>query len=329
MMMSKTIGVVSLLLLMSMFLALTAGKYPLSLGQINELIFSSHLSSDPRLSIVFWQIRLPRMLAAILVGASLSAAGTAYQGMFRNPLVSPDILGVSAGAGLGASAAILLGLPMLFIQAFAFTGGITVVVLVCVIAKFTRRQDPVLSLVLIGIAIGTLCGAGISLIKVFADPYIELPSITFWLLGGLNSITLDDIAIAMPLILIGLLPLFLLRWRMNLLSLPDDEAKAIGVNVTRLRIIFIISATLITACTVSIAGIIGWVGLVVPHICRTLIGANNQQLLPLSMAVGAILLLFTDTIARSVGTVELPLGIITALIGAPFFLILLMRRERL
>lgn len=327
--MSKANGVVGLLLFMSMLLALTAGKYPLTLVQINELVFSSSSSNNSHFSIIFWQIRMPRMLAAILVGASLSAAGTTYQSMFRNPLVSPDILGVSAGAGLGASTAILLGLPMLLIQAFAFTGGIIAVVLACTIAKFTPRQDPVLSLVLIGIAISTLCGAGISLIKVFADPYIELPSITFWLLGGLNSITLDDIAITTPLILIGLLPLFLLRWRMNLLSLPDEEAKAIGVNITRLRIIFIISATLITACTVSIAGIIGWVGLVIPHICRTLIGANNQQLLPLSMAVGAMLLLFTDTIARSVGTVELPLGIITALIGAPFFLILLMGRERL
>jgi iron complex transport system permease protein len=187
----------------------------------------------------------------------------------------------------------------------------------------------VLSLVLIGIAIGTLCGAMISLIKVLADPYTELPSITFWLLGGLNTITINDLQVAAPLTLLGLLPLWLLRWRMNLLSLPDEEASAMGVNVTRLRVIFIVSATLVTASAVAIAGIIGWVGLVVPHICRIITGANNRQLLPMSMAVGAILLLVTDTLARTVSSVELPLGILTAMIGAPFFLLLLMRRERL
>ncbi|MFQ6371670.1 FecCD family ABC transporter permease [Shewanella sp. YIC-542] len=320
---------ISLMLLSCMVLALSVGKFPLALTEIGQLLAHGHSLTDPRQSIVFWQIRMPRMLAALMIGASLAAAGTAFQGMFRNPLVSPDILGVSAGAGMGASIAILLGLPMLFIQGFAFAGGLLVVGAVCMIAHFTRRQDPVLSLVLIGIAVGTLCGAVISLIKVLADPYTELPSITFWLLGGLNSITREDLQIALPLALLGLLPLWLLRWRMNLLSLPDEEASAMGVNVLRLRVILIISATLMTASAVSIAGIIGWVGLVVPHICRIISGANNQRLLPMSMAVGAILLLITDTMARTISSVELPLGILTAMIGAPFFLLLLMRRERL
>jgi len=321
-------AVVCILLLMAIVFALTSGKYPLNLADIGHLVIDNKIA-DPQLSIVFWQIRMPRMLAAVMIGAGLAAAGTAYQGMFRNPLVSPDILGVAAGAGMGASVAILLGLSMLLIQSLAFAGGLLVVGLVCVIARFTRRQDPVLSLVLIGIAVGTVCSAMISLIKVLADPYTELPSITFWLLGGLNSITLSDLKIAAPLTLLGILPLWLLRWRMNLLSLPDEEASALGVNVVRLRAVFIISATLITASAVAIAGIIGWVGLVIPHICRMLTGANNQRLLPMAMATGAILLLVTDTLARTVSAVELPLGILTALIGAPFFLLLLMRRERL
>ncbi|QUN05371.1 iron ABC transporter permease [Shewanella yunxiaonensis] len=321
-------AVVCTLLLIAMVFALTSGKYPLNLADIGHLLIDNK-TADPQLSIVFWQIRMPRMLAAVMIGAGLAAAGTAYQGMFRNPLVSPDILGVAAGAGMGASVAILLGLSMLLIQSLAFAGGLLVVGLVCVIARFTRRQDPVLSLVLIGIAVGTVCSAMISLIKVLADPYTELPSITFWLLGGLNSITLSDLKIAAPLTLLGILPLWLLRWRMNLLSLPDEEASALGVNVVRLRAVFIISATLITASAVAIAGIIGWVGLVIPHICRMLTGANNQRLLPMAMATGAILLLVTDTLARTVSAVELPLGILTALIGAPFFLLLLMRRERL
>ena len=321
-------AVVCTLLLIAMVFALTSGKYPLNLADIGHLLIDNK-TADPQLSIVFWQIRMPRMLAAVMIGAGLAAAGTAYQGMFRNPLVSPDILGVAAGAGMGASVAILLGLSMLLIQSLAFAGGLLVVGLVCVIARFTRRQDPVLSLVLIGIAVGTVCSAMISLIKVLADPYTELPSITFWLLGGLNSITLSDLKVAAPLTLLGILPLWLLRWRMNLLSLPDEEASALGVNVVRLRAVFIISATLITASAVAIAGIIGWVGLVIPHICRMLTGANNQRLLPMAMATGAILLLVTDTLARTVSAVELPLGILTALIGAPFFLLLLMRRERL
>ncbi|MCH1919807.1 iron ABC transporter permease [Shewanella sp. A3A] len=317
------------LLLASLLLAISVGKFPLSLTDLSQLLWGDATSVNHSASVVFWQIRLPRVLAALLIGAALAAAGTAYQGMFRNPLVSPDILGVSAGAGAGASLAILLGLSMAGIQLFAFAGGLMVVALVCVIAQFTRRQDPVLSLVLIGIAVGTLCGAFISLIKVLADPYTELPSITFWLLGGLNTITVADLSTTAPLLLIGILPLWLLRWRMNLLSLPDDEARAMGVNVTQLRWVLIVAATLVTASAVSIAGIIGWVGLVVPHICRIMTGANNVRLLPCAMAVGAILLLVTDTMARTISHVELPLGILTAMIGAPFFLLLLMRRERL
>lgn len=312
------------LAVMSITLALISGAYHLDLAQVIALIAQPDTLS-PEDRIVFWQIRLPRILAALLLGAALAGAGTTYQGMFRNPLVSPDILGVSAGAGLGACTAILLGLPMVLIQLYAFCGGLLVVAGVWLITRRVRRHDPVLTLVLVGIALGTLCGAGISLIKILADPYTQLPSITFWLLGGLSSVTLRDLSVAAPVILTGMVPLLLLRWRMNLLTLSDDEARSLGINVARLRLGLIVCATLITASTVAIAGIIGWIGLVVPHIGRLLTGNNHQQLLPVAMGIGAILLLVTDTLARAASSTEIPLGILTAFVGAPFFLLLLLR----
>jgi iron complex transport system permease protein len=312
------------LAVMSVTLALISGAYHLDLAQVIALIAQPDTLS-PEDRIVFWQIRLPRILATLLLGAALAGAGTTYQGMFRNPLVSPDILGVSAGAGLGACTAILLGLPMVLIQLYAFCGGLLVVAGVWLITRRVRRHDPVLTLVLVGIALGTLCGAGISLIKILADPYTQLPSITFWLLGGLSSVTLRDLSVAMPVILTGMVPLLLLRWRMNLLTLSDDEARSLGINVARLRLGLIVCATLITASTVAIAGIIGWIGLVVPHIGRLLTGNNHQQLLPVAMGIGAILLLVTDTLARAASSTEIPLGILTAFVGAPFFLLLLLR----
>ncbi|WDC00330.1 iron ABC transporter permease [Escherichia albertii] len=316
-----------LLAITSIIFAAASGAYHLDLQQLLAVILR-HSDVPLREQIVFWQIRVPRILAALLLGAALAGAGTTYQGMFRNPLVSPDILGVSAGAGLGACAAILFGQPTVYIQLYAFCGGLLVVAGVWLITRRVTRHDPVLTLVLVGIALGTLCGAAISLIKTLADPYTQLPSITFWLLGGLSTVTLRDLCYAAPLILAGTLPLLFLRWRMNLLTLSDDEARSLGLNVLRLRLALIICATLITASTVAIAGIIGWVGLVVPHIARLLIGHNHQQLLPVAMGTGAILLLLTDTLARSIGTTEIPLGILTAFVGAPFFLLLLLRGGR-
>lgn len=324
------IGFFTLLLGVIVFIALGVGKYTLTPENIGSLITQWLVGDEVQDTAytVFWHIRLPRVLAAIVIGAGLSIAGAAYQGMFRNPLVSPDILGVSSGAALGALIAIFLDFSILHIQLFAFIGGVAVVTLVYSLARFARRHDPVLSMVLIGIAIGTLCGAGASLLKVLADPYTQLPTITFWLLGGLSTTTLADLASALPVMFCGLLPLILLRWRMNLLSLPDEEAQALGVNVQRNRIIFILSATLITASAVSISGIIGWVGLVIPHISRLIIGPNFARLLPLSVLLGAAFLLLTDTLARTIAPIELPLGVLTSCIGAPFFLMLLMRTGR-
>lgn len=315
-------------LVVVLVIAFAAGKYPISIAELmSALAARAGFGEGPSESVqtVIWNIRLPRIAAGLLVGAMLGAAGAAYQGMFRNPLVSPDILGVSAGAGLGAAAAIFLGLPLALVQLLAFVGGLFAVGAVYAIAGMVRRHDPVLVLVLTGVAVGALLGAGISLLKILADPYTQLPSITFWLLGSLNAVVLGDVLTTLPAILISLLPLALLRWRMNLLSLSDEEAAALGVNVPRLRGILIAAATLGTAAAVSLAGIVGWVGLVVPHIARLLVGPEFSRLLPASLILGGGFLVGADTLARTAAGIELPLGVLTALVGAPFFLFLLAR----
>ncbi len=307
--------------------AFAFGPYPLSPAEALGVLWAGP-SAESNAATVVWQLRLPRIVAGFLVGAALSAAGAAYQGMFRNPLVSPDILGVSAGAGLGAALAIYFGLSLAAVQAVAFAGGLLAVAAVVFVAGQVRRHDPVLVLVLAGVAVGTLFSAGISLIKVLADPTAQLPSITFWLLGGLNAVASGDLRLTAPLIAMGLLPMLLLRWRINLLSLSDEEAAALGVNVARLRATLIVSATLMTAAAVSIAGIVGWVGLVVPHAARLLVGPEFSRLLPASLLLGGGFLVAADTLARTATAIELPLGILTALVGAPVFLWLLARTGR-
>lgn len=272
---------------------------------------------------VIFQIRGPRIIAAMVVGAALAAAGAAYQGMFRNPLVSPDILGVSSGAALGAALGIFLSLDVFAIQVMAFIGGMAAVGVVYGVGSAVRGHDPILTLILAGVVIGTLLGSCIALLKYLADPYNQLPAITFWLLGSLAGVAPQDLQIVIPLALLGLAPLVLLRWRMNLLSLPDDEARALGVNTTRLRVAVVCAATLMTAASVAISGIIGWVGLLVPHAARLLVGPDFSRLLPLSMTFGACYLLGVDTLARTLATIEIPPGVLTALIGTPFFLWLL------
>jgi len=312
--------------------ACAAGKFPVAPGDLWRAVAARLTGTDaglpPGVETVVWSIRLPRVGAGLLVGAALAAAGTAYQGMFRNPLVSPDILGVSAGAGLGAVAAIYIGLPTAAVQALAFAGGLAAVGAVLAVAGLVRQRDPVLVLVLAGVAVGALLGAGISLIKLLADPATQLPSITFWLLGGLHAVTPADLRATAPALLAGLVPLALLRWRVNLLALPDEEAQALGVSVGRLRLVLVAAATLATAAAVSIAGIVGWVGLVVPHVARLLVGPEFSRLLPASVLLGGGFLVAADTLARTAAPIELPLGILTALVGAPFFLFLLARSGR-
>ena len=312
--------------------AFALGKFPMAPADLLRAVWARLSGTEsgltPAQETVVWNIRLPRVAAGLLVGAGLAAAGAAYQGMFRNPLVSPDILGVSAGAGLGAVLGIYLGLPLAVVQALAFIGGLLAVGTVVGVSGLVRRHDPVLVLVLAGIAVGALLGAGISLIKILADPTTQLPSITFWLLGGLNAVTTADLAVTAPVMLAGLVPMALLRWRMNLLSLADEEAQALGISVVRLRLLLVAAATLSTAAAVSLTGIIGWIGLVVPHVARLLVGPNFARLLPASLLLGGGFLVATDTLARTAASIELPLGILTALVGAPFFLFLLARPGR-
>lgn len=319
--------VLSVPTLAALLAAFTFGPYSLAPGEVLAALLAGPAATGDAATVV-WNLRLPRIAAGLLVGMALAAAGAAYQGMFRNPLVSPDILGVSAGAGLGASLAILYGLPLAAVQGAAFCGGLLAVGVVYFVAGRVRRHDPVLILVLAGVAVGTLFGAGISLVKVLADPSAQLPSITFWLLGGLNAAAPADLALAAPLVAVGLVPMLLLRWRVNLLALSDEEAAAMGVNVTRLRLVLIASATLMTVAAVSIAGIVGWIGLVVPHAARLLVGPEFSRLLPTALLLGGGFLVATDTLARSVTVIELPLGILTAFVGAPVFLWLLAKTGR-
>jgi iron complex transport system permease protein len=305
--------------------AALVGAYPLSLGELGAAV-ARRLAGAPaagQADTVLFEVRLPRILAAVLTGAAIAAAGAAYQTLFRNPLVSPDILGVSTGAGLGAVLGIFLSLPVLGIQLSAFLVGLATVGLVYAIASLVHGREPILVLVLAGVVVGSLAGAAISLLKIMADPYDQLPAIVFWLLGSLAAIRRAEVWAAAPLVLVGLVPLVALRWRINVLSLGDEEAKALGVEAGRLRLAVIAAATLMTASVVAISGVIGWVGLVIPHIARMAVGPSFDRLLPTAMLMGAGYLLIVDTLARTMARIEVPIGILTAIIGAPFFLWLL------
>jgi iron complex transport system permease protein len=317
-------------LLVLAVLSMMVGKYGGGPGPLFAALrqWATGETTDPLLATVLWNVRLPRVLAAVVVGAALAAAGATYQGLFRNPLVSPDLLGVSVGASLGAVLGIFLSLPLLLIQLAAFAGGLAAVLAVTAIGALVRQRDPVLTLVLAGIAIQALIGAGISLIKVLADPYDQLPAITYWLLGSMTAITRFDVLSILPAVILGLVPLVLLRWRMNVMTLGDEEARTLGVDTVKTRIVLIAGATLVTAATVSITGIIGWIGLVIPHIARMLVGPDFRRLLPAAMMLGAAYLLIVDMLARSIAAIEVPLGILTAMVGAPFFLWLLVAGKR-
>ena len=319
-------------LLLLVLVSLGVGRYPVPLADVFSVlvakVFGQATSLDPAVQTVVLNVRLPRVFGALVIGAGLAAAGATYQGLFRNPLVSPDILGVSAGASLGAVLGIVLALPVAAIQGLAFAGGLAAVGAVYAVGLAVRRHDPVLTLVLAGVAVGALLGAGISLLKVLADPYNQLPAITFWLLGSLASVNTGDIAAILPATALGLVPLVLLRWRVNLMSLGDEEARALGLETRRLRPVLVAGATLVTAAAVSVTGVIGWIGLIMPHVARLLVGPDFRRLLPASMLLGAGYLTAVDLMARTVAAIEVPLGILTALVGAPFFLWLLAAGKR-
>lgn len=309
------------------------GRYPVPPASAVAILLSklTGIPHDwaPEMETVLLKIRLPRILAALEVGAALAASGAAYQGMFRNPLVSPDILGVTAGAGFGAALAILLSLDGPSMQVAAFAFGLVAVAATSLIGLWRgRRGETTLVMILAGVIVGTVFTSFISLLKFTADPNNSLPAITFWLMGSLASVTSSDLYGATVPISIGLTGLILLRWKLNVLSFGDEEAKTMGIHVGQVRLLVIGCATLVTASAVAISGIIGLVGLVVPYLGRLLVGPDYRILLPTCILLGAAYLLVVDDLARSLLSAEIPLGILTSLIGAPVFLALLLKSRR-
>jgi iron complex transport system permease protein len=307
------------------------GHYPLSLAAVLDVLWSAlsgtPSSQPPAVFNVVLAVRLPRVLAAMLVGASLAAAGAAYQTLFRNPLASPAILGVSAGAGFGAALAMLLHASALAVQGSAFAGGIVAVGSAMFIAGRLGQGSP-LVLVLAGTVVAALFQALTSALKYVADPVDTLQTIVFWLLGGLGRVSTGDLVWAAPFALTGMLILFLLRWPTQVLEAGDDEARTLGVPVPLLRLVLIVAATLMTAAVVSISGVVGWVGLLMPHLARLFVGPAYAVMLPTSVLLGAGYLLLVDDFCRNAFAADLPLGIVTAVIGAPVFVAVLAKARR-
>lgn len=313
-------------------ISLLLGRYPIDPIQAAAMLVNQIVPLDPiwtdQQAILFFNVRLPRVLLALMVGCCLAVAGAAYQGTFQNPLVSPDILGASQGAAFGAAVAILLGLSSFMTSVFAFGFALFTVLLVLLISA-RARGNHMMVVVLAGVMVSSLFQAGVSYAKLVADPTDELADITYWLMGSLTGANMREIGMVFPVMLVGCAVLFCLRWRINILTMGDDEAATMGVNAKRTRIVVIIAATLVTASSVCVTGMIGWVGLIIPHLCRMLVGADYRRLIPASVLMGASFLLIVDDIARLATTAEIPIGILTAFVGAPFFLYLITRRKKL
>ena len=327
----RVTALLAVLLVVCVLVSLALGRYPIGPVDALELIASRVVPGlggfSAQQEALFFNVRLPRVLLAVLVGASLSAAGAAFQGIFQNPLVSPDFLGASQGAALGACVAILAGAGSLAISVSAFVTSLLAVGIVLAVSG-RARGNRVLVTVLAGIMVKSLFEAGVSYTKLVADPSNQLQAITFWLLGSLNGAKPADLALAAGPVALGLAGLMAMRWRLNVLTMPDDEALSMGVNAPRVRTAAVLFSALVTAASVAVSGLIGWVGLVVPHLARGLVGSDYRHLLPASMLAGAAFLLVVDDIARLALTAEIPIGILTSVVGAPFFLWLIVRRGR-
>jgi iron complex transport system permease protein len=327
------IGILLLILIITFLFSFTLGRYSISISQLLNIFLSKVIpitqTWPATLETVLFKVRVPRIVAAMLVGAALAASGATYQGLFKNPMVSPDILGASAGAGFGAAMGILMSFGAVGIQTSAFIFGLGAVALAYFISVVIGRgNSSIVVLVLTGMVVSTLFSSLTSVTKYLADTDNKLPTITFWLMGGLSSIRVKDILILFIPLTAGFVPLFLVRWKLNVLSFGEEEAQALGIDTKKIRIMIIICSTLLSAASVSIAGMVGWIGLIIPHIARLIVGPNYKLLLPASAIIGATFLLVVDNIARSLLTVEIPLGILTSLIGAPFFLYLLVKGRK-
>lgn len=315
-----------LLLLVSFIYTLTLGRYEISYNEILQLILykigilnelEEHLSSA---EFIFFNNRLPRAILAIFVGMALGVCGASFQAIFKNPLASPDILGVTSGAAFGAILALWLGFNIYFITSFSFGFGVLTLILTLIVAK---GADNHIMVILAGVIVSALFQSFISLVKYLADPQDTLPAITYWLLGSLQVSDINQMTICCVVIALGVFILFLYRWKHNLLMLDDNEAKSLGLNVVGLRILLIIISTLMVSCVVSLCGIISWVGLIIPHISRLICGSNNSQVIPTSIFIGAIFMLCIDTFSRALLSEELPISILSAVLGALIFLIIL------
>jgi iron complex transport system permease protein len=324
------VSLLGIILVVVVVLSFMIGRYPIQPQELLGIFISRIMHTDQpwvsQAQMVLFNVRMPRIALACLVGCCLSAAGAGYQGIFQNPMASPDILGAVQGAAFGAAIAIFFGLGSYLVTVSAFCFGLVTIVLVFLISQRVRA-DRLLSLILSGIMIASLFSAATSFIKMVADPQNQLPAITYWLMGSLSGATFDEIIFVFFPMALGLVPLFLLRWRVNILTLGDDEARTMGVNPTWIRMVVILSATLATAAAISVCGMIGWVGLVIPHLSRRLVGNNYKYLMPATMLLGAIFLLLVDDVSRNLLQTEIPIGVLTAFVGAPFFIYLITRRE--
>lgn len=332
------------LLIFVFLISFSSGRYNMSISDVLASVYSgikhgiwwllSHLGislketdfmTGPQ-DTVIWRVRMPRIFAAILVGSSLSVSGATYQGLFRNPMVSPDILGASAGSSVGACIMMLFNMGPVMVQIAAFSMGIFAVALSYFLSKsIGKGSNTILLLVLCGMTINTLFQAFVSITKYLADTDEQLPAMTYWLMGSLAKVSYKDLTFFLIPFLLGVIPIFSLRWKLNLLSFGEDEAKSMGIDVSTVRIVCIICATLLTAAVVSIAGTIGWVGLMIPHLVRFIVGPNNKIVIPFSLLTGALFMLIVDNFCRSLLAYEIPLGVLTSLIGAPFFIYILFR----
>jgi len=321
------------LLLVSAVVSVFIGAHPLSFADIAQL-FSAGTGADgtgtetETVSLLVYEIRLPRIAASASIGAALALAGAAFQSLFRNSLVSPGILGASSGAAFGAALAMLLSLPVVAVQATAFAGGLGAVLLAAVLGGGWRATPSPLRLVLTGMVVGQLCGSGVAIVKLLADTESKLPAITFWLMGGLSGMARGDLVLLLPPLAAGAVVVLRLRWSLNLLALGEDEARALGAPVRATRVLTLLGATLLASACVAVAGVVGWVGLMAPHAARCWVGPNNRDLLPVAALLGALFMLWADNAARSLASAEIPLGIVTSVVGAPVFLAMLQRLGR-
>jgi iron complex transport system permease protein len=327
----KTTAAILIALPLVLFYAsLFLGRYPVAPLDVLRILASKVLpiaqTWSPNDETIVMQVRLPREILALVVGAGLSISGAAFQGMFRNPLVSTDLLGVSAAAGCGAALAMLLGANDAALQGTAFIFGLAGVALTYMLSR-VYKTTPILMLVLSGVAVTAFFSAAISAAKYLADPDNRLPAVTYWLLGSFSRATYSNLLTVVPLIGLATAVLILIRYRLNVLAMGDEEARSLGLRTELHKGIIIVCATVITATAVSVSGLVGWVGLLIPHVARMIVGPDHRVLLPATLAIGAAYLVVVDTLARTISPQELPLGILTAMIGAPFFAYLLRRTK--